>query len=48
MLTLAGIAPLVQSPRLGFHLRHIYDGTQKWAAIGEVRSAREALKEVMA
>jgi hypothetical protein len=47
MLTLAGIAPLVQSPRLGFHLRHIYDGTRNWDGIPDVRDAREALREVM-
>jgi hypothetical protein len=48
MMTLAGLAPLVQSPRLGFHLRHIHDGTRRWDAIRDVRDAREALREVMA
>jgi tetratricopeptide (TPR) repeat protein len=46
MMTLASLVPLVDSPRLGFHLRHILDGTRDWDAIGEVRDARDALKEV--
>jgi hypothetical protein len=46
MMTLAGLAPLVESPRLAIHLRHIYDGTRGWSAIHEVRSARDALREV--
>jgi transcriptional regulator with XRE-family HTH domain len=48
MMTLAALAPLVQSPRVGFHIRHIIDGTEKWAAVPEVHSAREALREVAA
>jgi transcriptional regulator with XRE-family HTH domain len=48
MMTLATVAPLVQSPRLGFHLRHIYDGTRDWDSIRDVKDAREALREVMA
>jgi hypothetical protein len=48
MMALAAVAPLVQSPRLGFHVRHIYDGTQTWDSIRDVREAREALREVIA
>jgi tetratricopeptide (TPR) repeat protein len=48
MTALATLAPLVESPRLTIHLRHIYDGTKKWAAISEVQDAREALREAMA
>jgi transcriptional regulator with XRE-family HTH domain len=47
MAELAGLAPLVQSPRLDIHLRHVYDGTGRWEAISEVRDARAALREVM-
>lgn len=48
MIALAGLAPLVDSPRLAIHLRHIYDGTGQWAQIREVRDARDALREAMA
>src|SRR6266536_2277580 len=47
MLTLAAVAPLVDSPRLRIHLRHIVDGTQRWRAIPSVRHAQEALKEAV-
>jgi len=47
MTALAAVAPLVESPRLAIHLRHIYDGTRKWAAIEDVRDARDALRETM-
>lgn len=45
---LTALAPLVDSPRLAIHLRHIYDGTRRWDGIREVRDARGALKEAMA
>lgn len=48
MTTLATLAPLVDSPRLSIHLRHVYDGTRRWDGIREVRDARAALKEAMA
>lgn len=48
MTTLAVLAPLVDSPRLSIHLRHVYDGTRRWDGIREVRDARAALKEAMA
>jgi tetratricopeptide (TPR) repeat protein len=48
MTRLAMVAPLVNSPRLDIHLRHIMDGTQRWAGIPEVRTAREHLAEVRA
>jgi transcriptional regulator with XRE-family HTH domain len=48
MLELAALAPLVDSPRLTIHLRHVYDGTRRWDGIREVREARGALKEAMA
>lgn len=47
MLALSGLAPLVESPRLTIHLRHITDGTRCWAAIPEIRHARDALQEAM-
>lgn len=47
MTVLAAVAPLVESPRLAIHLRHIYDGTRQWAAIRDVRDARDALWEAM-
>lgn len=48
MTELASVVPLVQSPRLVYHVRHIIDGTDKWASIPGIRDAREALKEVTA
>jgi hypothetical protein len=48
MTELAALAPLVDSPRLSIHLRHIHDGTRRWDAIRDVRDARDALKEAMA
>jgi hypothetical protein len=48
MTELAALAPLVESPRLAIHLRHVLDGTQRWDGIGEVRGARDALREAMA
>jgi hypothetical protein len=46
MMALAGLAPLVDSPRLSIHVKHVLDGTRGWDGIGEVRDARDALKEV--
>lgn len=46
MTALASVAPLVDSPRLRIHERHIYDGTRQWADVPGVRDAREALREV--
>jgi hypothetical protein len=46
MTALATVAPLVKSPRLRIHERHIYDGTRQWAGVPGVRDAREALREV--
>lgn len=46
MTALASVAPLVDSPRLCIHERHIYDGTRQWAGVPGVRDAREALREV--
>lgn len=48
MTELTALAPLVESPRLTIHLRHVYDGTRRWDGISEVRNARETLREVMA
>jgi tetratricopeptide (TPR) repeat protein len=48
MAELTALAPLVESPRLTIHLRHVYDGTRRWDGIREVRDARAALKEAMA
>jgi hypothetical protein len=45
ILSLATVAPMVDSPRLGFHLRHIMDGTQRWDTIPGIHHAREALSE---
>jgi hypothetical protein len=45
MLSLAVVAPMVDSPRLHIHLKHIMDGTQRWATIPAVRDARETLRE---
>ena len=47
MTALAALAPLVESPRLAIHLRHVYDGTRQWDGIWDVRHAREALREAM-
>jgi hypothetical protein len=47
MTELAAIAPLVDSPRLTIHLRHIYDGTRRWDQVTQVRDAREALREAI-
>lgn len=46
MTALTALAPLVDSPRLRVHERHILDGTARWAPIHAVRDAREALREV--
>lgn len=43
---LASVAPLVDSPRLRIHQRHIYDGTHRWAGVAGVGEARQALREV--
>lgn len=48
MMELAALVPLVDSPRLGFHVRHILDGTGRWDGIAEVKDARAALREVAA
>jgi len=48
MATLAALAPLVDSPRLTIHLKHLYDGTRIWEPIPEVRDARDGLREAMA
>jgi transcriptional regulator with XRE-family HTH domain len=48
MTTLAALVPLVDSPRLTIHARHLVDGTRIWEPIPEVRDARDALHEVMA
>lgn len=48
MTQLAALAPLVDSPRLSIHLRHVYDGTRRWDGIRELRDSRGALKEAMA
>ncbi|MQA77054.1 MAG: helix-turn-helix domain-containing protein [Streptosporangiales bacterium] len=45
MLALAGVVPVVDSPRLTIHLRHILDGTRRWAAMPGVRHARDAIRE---
>lgn len=45
MGALTSIAPLVDSPRLRIHERHIYDGTRRWDGIADIRDAREALRE---
>ncbi|MDQ3274894.1 MAG: hypothetical protein M3Q39_07640 [Actinomycetota bacterium] len=45
MLALAAITPLVDSPRLRIHQRHIIHGTQTWAGVPSIRDAREALRE---
>lgn len=45
MLDLAGVVPLVDSPRLLIHVRHILDGTRRWAGIPDVRHARDAMRE---
>ncbi|MPZ67316.1 MAG: hypothetical protein GEU83_18040 [Pseudonocardiaceae bacterium] len=46
MTALASVVPLVDSPRLRIHERHIFDGTQRWAGVPDVRDARQALQEV--
>jgi hypothetical protein len=48
MTELAALTPLVESPRLAIHLRHVLDGTGRWDGIREVRDARAALREAMA
>jgi hypothetical protein len=48
MLVLARLAPLVDSPRLAIHLRHLVDGTRVWDPIPGVRDARDGLREAMA
>ena len=48
MVTLAGLVPLVDSPRLTIHVRHLLDGSRVWDPIPEVHDARDALHEVMA
>ena len=48
MTALAALVPLVDSPRLAIHLRHLYDGTRVWDPIPEVRDARDGLREAMA
>lgn len=45
MRTLAGVIPLVDSPRLIIHVRHILDGTGRWAGIPDMRHTREAMRE---
>ena len=45
MTELAATAPLVDSPRLRIHERHIIDGTRHWAGVALVRDARDALRE---
>ena len=45
MTELVAIAPLVDSPRLRIHERHIIDGTRHWAGVAPVRDARDALRE---
>jgi transcriptional regulator with XRE-family HTH domain len=47
MTTLAALAPLVSSPRLAIHLRHLYDGTRIWDAIPAVRDARAGLRAAL-
>jgi hypothetical protein len=48
MTALAALVPLVDSPRLAIHLRHLYDGTRVWDPIPEVHDARDWLREAMA
>lgn len=48
MTELATIAPLVDSPRLRIHERHIIDGTRHWAGVALVRDARDALRKGVA
>ncbi len=45
MIALTAVSPLVDSPRLRIHERHIFDGSQRWASIPTVRDARDALRE---
>jgi predicted XRE-type DNA-binding protein len=44
MLALARVAPLVNSQRLDDYLREVLAESSKWAAVPEVRDAREQLK----
>lgn len=46
MTALVAVAPMVDSPRLFIHLRHLIDATSRWAGIPDVRDARDALQEV--
>ncbi|QXJ21965.1 helix-turn-helix transcriptional regulator [Actinomadura graeca] len=44
--SVALVAPLLTSRRMDIHVRHILTGTRPWAAVPEVRKAREQLREV--
>ncbi len=45
--TLANVSPLVDSPRLRIHERHIFDATRRWDSVPVVADAREALREAV-